>query len=427
MVIRLVALIVFAVCVVLFIWDKFPLASVAILGCTALVLFKVCTVQEAFSGFTSDIVFIVFGTEIFGMAFQESGLNALTVKLIQKYATGKTATAITGKIIIVGGTIAAVLSAFLNNQVVCSLMMVICINIATQMKEVHVKHITLPIIYLAILGGQCTLIGAPATLAASSVLEKTTGNKMLFFDLLPMGTIIFVIGTLYICTLGCRKGTKMWQKVTTTDQIVLYDNESLQTVDRKKCIVTAVGGGLMLVLFITETFSVGTVSLIGALICIFGGAVKQKQSFAKLDWNILIWLGCSIGMANVLNESGVIQSCCTALQNALSNMPSPYVVLAGLVVITTIISNFVANTTTVIMVLPFALQFAEQFGWNVTPFVIGITMAAGLSVLTPLSCGFIGMTVRVGYQFSDYVKYGLGFQLLLTASVIVLTFLMYQF
>ena len=79
------------------------------------------------------------------------------------------------------------------------------------------------------------------------------------------------------------------------------------------------------------------------------------------------------------------------------------------------------------MVLPFALQFAEQFGWNVTPFVIGITMAAGLSVLTPLSCGFIGMTVRVGYQFSDYVKYGLGFQLLLTASVIVLTFLMYQF
>lgn len=427
MVICLVALIVFAVCVVLFIWDKFPLASVAILGCTALVLFKVCTVQEAFSGFTSDIVFIIFGTEIFGMAFQESGLNALTVKLIQKYATGKTATAITRKIIIVGGTIAAVLSAFLNNQVVCSLMMVICINIATQMKEVHVKHITLPIIYLAILGGQCTLIGAPATLAASSVLEKTTGNKMLFFDLLPMGTIIFVIGTLYICTLGCRKGTKMWQKVTTTDQIMLYDNESLQTVDHKKCIVTAVAGGLMLVLFITETFSVGTVSLIGALICIFGGVVKQKQSFAKLDWNILIWLGCSIGMANVLNESGVIQSCCTALQNALSNTPSPYVVLAGLVVITTIISNFVANTTTVIMVLPFALQFAEQFGWNVTPFVIGITMAAGLSVLTPLSCGFIGMTVRVGYQFSDYVKYGLGFQLLLTASVIVLTFLMYQF
>ena len=427
MVICLVALIVFAVCVVLFIWDKFPLASVAILGCTALVLFKVCTVQEAFSGFTSDIVFIIFGTEIFGMAFQESGLNALTVKLIQKYATGKTATAITRKIIIVGGTIAAVLSAFLNNQVVCSLMMVVCINIATQMKEVHVKHITLPIIYLAILGGQCTLIGAPATLAASSVLEKTTGNKMLFFDLLPMGTIIFVIGTLYICTLGCRKGTKMWQKVTTTDQIMLYDNESLQTVDRKKCIVTAVAGGLMLVLFITETFSVGTVSLIGALICIFGGVVKQKQSFAKLDWNILIWLGCSIGMANVLNESGVIQSCCTALQNALSNTPSPYVVLAGLVVITTIISNFVANTTTVIMVLPFALQFAEQFGWNVTPFVIGITMAAGLSVLTPLSCGFIGMTVRVGYQFSDYVKYGLGFQLLLTASVIVLTFLMYQF
>lgn len=423
----LTVLVIFILCVFLFILDRFPLASVAALGCTALVVFKTCTVQEAFSGFTNDIVFIVFGTEIFGIAFQESGLNTLTVRFIQKHSNGKNSAEITKKIIIVGGTIAAVLSAYLNNQVVCSLMLVICINMAMRMKEIRVKDITLPVIYFAILGGQCTLIGAPATLAASSISEKMTGYKISFFELLPMGAIIFVIGALYICTLGYRRGIRTWGSASEVDNAALDVDNAFNEVNPKKCIITALSGLIMLVMFITEVFSVGTVSLIGALICIFGGVVKQNKAFSKLDWNILIWLGCSIGMANVLNGSGVIQNCCDAVMHILPEAPSPYIILAVFVLLTTIISNLIANTTTVIMILPFAIQLAEQFGWNTIPFVISITMSAGLAILTPLSCGFIGMTVRVGYKFTDYVKYGLVFQLILTISVIVLTFTMYRF
>lgn len=95
------------------------------------------------------------------------------------------------------------------------------------------------------------------------------------------------------------------------------------------------------------------------------------------------------------------------------------------VLITTIISNLIANTTTVIMVLPFAVQLTTELGIDSVPFIIAITMAAGLAILTPLSCGFIGMTMRLGYKFKDYVRYGMGLQLLLTGSVIVLTKVMY--
>lgn len=62
------ALVIFIICLILYISDKFPLATVALLGCVALVACNICTAVEAFSGFTSDIVFIVFGTEIFGIA-----------------------------------------------------------------------------------------------------------------------------------------------------------------------------------------------------------------------------------------------------------------------------------------------------------------------------------------------------------------------
>lgn len=423
----MIAILIFIGCLILFIMDKFPLATVALLGCVALVIFNTCTVGEAFSGFTNDIVLIVFGTEIFGIAFQESGLDILTVKFIQKYSKGDNASVVIKRIIIIAGTIAAILSAFLNNQVVSALMLVICMSLAARTKGINVKDITLPVIYFVILGGQCTLIGAPATLMASSIAEKMTGYTISFFELLPMGTIIFILGMLYICFFGCKKGSVIWGNATNEKEITSIDTSKTKQVDKRKCIVTLSAGIIMLVLFITELFSVGTVSIMGAIICLLGGVVEQKKALSKVDWNILIWLGCSIGMANVLNSSGIVQKCCDKIIAHLSSDTSPYVFLIVLVLLTTLVSNLIANTTTVIMILPFAIQIAEQFEWNTVPFVIGVCMAAGFAVLTPLSCGFIGMTMRVGYKFKDYVRYGMSMQGILTVSTILLTMIMYRF
>ena len=121
----------------------------------------------------------------------------------------------------------------------------------------------------------------------------------------------------------------------------------------------------------------------------------------------------------------MVSKFCTVVLEHMPNNVSPILLLTMFVLITTIISNLIANTTTVIMVLPFAVQLTTELGIDSVPFIIAITMAAGLAILTPLSCGFIGMTMRLGYKFKDYVRYGMGLQLLLTGSVIVLTKVMY--
>lgn len=77
--------------------------------------------------------------------------------------------------------------------------------------------------------------------------------------------------------------------------------------------------------------------------------------------------------------------------------------------------------------MPFAIQFAQQFGFNERPFIIAVALASGLAILTPISCGFIGMTMRLGYRFKDYVKYGLGIQFILIIMMIVLIRVFYAF
>jgi di/tricarboxylate transporter len=98
-----------------------------------------------------------------------------------------------------------------------------------------------------------------------------------------------------------------------------------------------------------------------------------------------------------------------------------------MVLITMVISNLISNTTTVMMIMPFAIDLATRCGYSPRPFIIAVTLASGLAILTPLSCGFIGMTTRVGYKFSDYIRYGAGFQLLLYFLTVISTCLFYSF
>lgn len=409
--------IIFLVCVVFFVADIFAPAIVALAGCTAMVLFDVCSAQDAFSGFTNDIIFIVFGTEIFGIAFQESGLSTIVADSVIKYSHGKEK-----RIILIGGIFAAVLSAFINNMVVSSIMLIICISIAKSIPTIKLRNITLPIMYMVIFGGQCTLIGAPATLVASSMSENMTGQGIGMFEILPMGLIILIVGTAFIYFFNYKLGDKIWGNEENIIKGVNYTENT--EIDRKKCIVTCISGAVMIFLFITEMVSVGIASIIGALICLVGGAVNREKVFSNVDWNIIIWLGCTLGIADALNQSGIVQKFCNYI--SVSDI-SPVLLMIIFVIITIVISNLTSNTSTVIMILPFAVSMAEKFGFNSQPFIISIAMAASLSIMTPLSCAFIGITMRVGYRFKDYLKYGALPQVMLAAMITICICVMYNF
>lgn len=267
--------IIFILCIAAFIWDRFPVASVSTAACIAMVVFGVCSPAEMMVGFTNDIVLIVFGTEIFGVAFQESGLSAKLSELIVRFSKSNE-----GSVILIAGLAAALLSAFLNTQVICALMLVICIHIAGTIEGIEAKNITLPVVYCAILGGQCTLIGAPATLIASSMAEDAIGSGISMFEILPMGLILLSAGLLWIVLPLNRKGSSFWCTSVPSSCDVNTDPITF-SADRRKITVTAISGAVMLFLFVTGFVTVGVASVIGALICIFGGAVEQKKALGK--------------------------------------------------------------------------------------------------------------------------------------------------
>ena len=70
----ILALIIFAVSVVIFVIDKLPMATTAILGCAAMVIFGVCDFSVAFGEFASNMVIMLIAIFIVGAAISETGL-----------------------------------------------------------------------------------------------------------------------------------------------------------------------------------------------------------------------------------------------------------------------------------------------------------------------------------------------------------------
>jgi len=84
---------------------------------------------------------------------------------------------------------------------------------------------------------------------------------------------------------------------------------------------------------------------------------------------------------------------------------SPMIIFSIFVLLAFVISQFITNSTAIIIVLPIALSLCDVYGFNHMSFSIGIIFSASFACSTPLAAAQVAMTQIAGYRFSDYLRY----------------------
>lgn len=158
--------------------------------------------------------------------------------------------------------------------------------------------------------------------------------------------------------------------------------------------------------FIMQIWTVGTVSLLGAVICVITGCIEEKRVYQRMDWTTITVLGGALGFANGLKESGAGEIVAQNAVALLGSNPSPWMVLAVLVGIAAFLGNIMSQTATAAIVTPIGVLIADSLGLDPTTVVIGIVMGSNLSYATPIATPPVTMTLAGGYRFMDYVKVG---------------------
>lgn len=412
------SLIIFGICIVLFIIDKLPMATTAILGCALMVIFGVCDFKTAFGQFASSTVILTIGVMVIGAAISETGLARAIGNWIVKLAKGKEIPLIIGTYLV-----SSVMSMFLTNSAVLAVFIPIIIGLAKSNDNIKSKNLIMPIAIGCVIGGAATLVGSTQQMTAQGLLEDAGLRTFKTFDFTLVGGILIVVGLVYCLTIGRILGKKVWGN---RPEEAEYEVKSSSEPDKKwKMIVMAVIFGLTVVFYITEWLPLAITSTAAALLCIICQLIPQKKAITAVNWNIVGRLAGCLGIAKALEVAGGTDLIAKGFTAVVGTNISPFLLFVILVFLVLVASEFISNSTAIMIVLPILISIAPQMGLNTYSFALGITLASGVALSCPLASSTLGISMCAGYKFNDYFKVNVLMDVISFALIIIFVPLIY--
>lgn len=190
------ALLVAVVVVFSFEWVSVDLATLLLLA--VLVLTGILTVDEAFSGFSNEIIVILAAIFILSGALMKGGVLDHLSDVIHRFAGGSR-----NKVLLCVMPATTVISSFMNNTTCTAVMMPAVLGLCRK-SRLSPGKVLIPLAYASMLGGTCTLIGTSTNVAASAFLKSANLEPFSMFEFLPVGAVVCVMGTAYVMLVGHR-------------------------------------------------------------------------------------------------------------------------------------------------------------------------------------------------------------------------------
>ncbi len=162
-------------------------------------------------------------------------------------------------------------------------------------------------------------------------------------------------------------------------------------------------------------------ALTGLVVMFITGSVSPKYVYRKMEWKIIFLLAGMIPLGIAVENSGLSDFLVNGVIEYFGEL-SPTYVISALFAITVLLTSFMSNNATALLLAPIAMSLASKMGVDPKAFLITIMFAASTSFLTPI--GYQTNTLIYGpgkYTFKDYLKVGsiLTFLFWIAATILI--------
>ena len=186
----------------------------------------------------------------------------------------------------------------------------------------------------------------------------------------------------------------------------------------------------MIVMMVVDSIPVAPVTsvLLAAVLMVITGCVRSVEAAYKtINWQTIVLFAAMLPMSTALEKTGVSEMISGAIVTGLGGS-GPMLLLAGIYAATSVMTIFISNTVTAVLMAPIALQCAMQIGVSPVPFMFAVTVAASMCFASPFSTPPNALVMSAGqYTFMDYVKVGLPLQILMGVVMVFVLPLLFPF
>jgi Na+/H+ antiporter NhaD/arsenite permease-like protein len=400
----------------------FPIWLIMSIGAVLMVLFRIISVEEAYSSINLRVIAFLFGMLVFGAALEISGV----IEAFAKYMLSKAKDAKMVFLMILLSI--GLLSAILMNDTLALIGTPLMLELAKRMK-ISPKPLLITLAFSVTIGSVITPIGNPQNLLIA-VESGMRASFIYFLYYLTIPTLINIFLTYWIILKYFSKEISISK--TNFKEIYKFNKEIHKYKDEKlakiSLIILAVTIVAILIINVFELLgynfglSIAEVALIGAVI-LLTLSNRRREILAKLDWDILVLFSALFVLMQALWDSGII-SFISKFLPALN--PKDNASILHILIASVLLSQVMSNVPFVIIYLPI-LKNVGYTSDDINAWIVlaaGSTLAGNLTIIGAASNLIIlESSESRGYRLSFIDFFKIGWIVTLVNVIIIFIFL----
>lgn len=187
---------------------------------------------------------------------------------------------------------------------------------------------------------------------------------------------------------------------------------------------------LMIAMMVFDFIPVAPVTAVmiaGVLMVLTGCFRNVEAAYKTINWESIVLIAAMMPMSVALSKTGASAMISHSLVSGLGSY-GPFVLLAGIYFTTSLMTMFISNTATAVLMAPIALTSATELGLSPYPFLFAVTLGASMCFASPFATPPNALVMQAGrYTFMDYVKVGLPLQIIIGIVMIFVLPLLFPF
>lgn len=407
---QIAALVVLVAVVGVLIHGKIRSEVAALTAAASLMLLGVIRPVEVQGAFASPAIIALACLFIIAYAIELSGLLGLLIRQATKMCARLGSAGLWLVLVLCGAA-----SAFLNNTPIVVLAAPVVKDVATSLR-LSPKRFLIPLSYITIMGGACTLIGTSTNLLVNDMARNAGQPVFGVFEITPVGLTIAAAGGLYLFLVGGRllahsdDGAPLPAGALheQTGDGMLGDAALFvdKPLDPKRAVTSLVVFLAVVLAAAAGLTSIAAAAFAGAVLLILLKVISPEEAYAGLRPEVLLLIAGMVVVGLAIEVTG-LAAAGTALLIDFIRPFGPLVALAILYGVTLVATEFLSNAAVAVLITPVAVALAESLGVAPRPFLIAVMMAASAAFATPFGYQTNVLVFRMGeYRYMDFVRVG---------------------
>jgi di/tricarboxylate transporter len=181
------------------------------------------------------------------------------------------------------------------------------------------------------------------------------------------------------------------------------------TVERNRKNKAPIAAGIMLLVILLAIFTdvgIAVAMVIGSVSMVLTGCLNMDEAYESIDWRTVFLVGGMLSLGIAMENTGTADYLAGLLLGGLGGF-GPLGLLAGIYLLSALITQPMSNAAAVVLMVPIAVDTALGLGVNHLTFTMAVVIGAATSFLSP-----VGHKANVlvfgpgGYRFFDYPRVG---------------------